>query len=207
MIKKQIKTVDNINIGFDKNFIRSLTLLSRRKIEPIIININNEDIIIGIKCPVVMNEETFDEDKKIIESDILKAFADILNSEICNRKQEETIFSQGDPRLVKYDPFPCPQCGSTNTIGNGRRKTGTGLRAKRYCKNCNICYTNQENAIWKMKNRSDVIEEALKLSEKNSLRNTARMIKEKFNVDISYSSIFHWRKNKKLQMFIENKQI
>ena len=207
MISKQVKTIDYIKIGFDKHFIRALTLLSKRKIEPIIINADNEDVIIGIKCPVVMNEDTFEEDKKIIESDILKAFADILSSEICNRKQEETIFSQDYQRLVKYDPFPCPQCGSTNTIGNGRRNTGNGSKAKRYCKNCNKGYTNQENTIWKMKNRTDVIEEALKLSEKNSLRDTARLIKEKFNVKISHSSVFHWRKNKKLQRLIENKQI
>lgn len=199
MISRQIKTIDYIKIGFDKNFIRSLTLLSKRKIEPITINVDDKDIIIGIKCPVVMNEDTFEEDKKIIESDILKAFADILSSEICNREQEETIFPQVNQRLIKYNPFPCPRCGSTNTIGYGRRKTGTGLKAIRYCRNCNKCYTNQENTIWKMKNRRDVIEEALKLSENNTLRETARLIKEKFDVDISHSAIFHWRKNKKLQ--------
>lgn len=49
-----------------------------------------------------MNEDTFEQDKKIIESDILKAFTDLLNSEICNRKQEETIFSQVNERLIKY---------------------------------------------------------------------------------------------------------
>lgn len=153
MINKQIKTIDYIDIRFDRRFIRSLTLLSRRKIEPIIINVDNEDIIIGIKCPVVMNEDTFEEDKKIIESDILKAFAEILSSEICNRKQEETIFSQDDQRRIKYNQFPCPRCGSINTTGSGHRKTGTGLRAIRHCKNCDRHYTNQEDTIWKMKNR------------------------------------------------------
>jgi intein-encoded DNA endonuclease-like protein len=48
-----------------------------------------------------------------------------------------------------------------------------------------------------MKNRRDVIETALKLSETNSLRNTARLIKEKFNVEISHSIILYWRKNRK----------
>ena len=202
MISREIKTIDYIKIGFDKHFIRSLTLLSKRKIEPMTIKVGKEDIIIGIKCPVVMYEDTFEQDKKTIESDILKAFADILSSEICNRKQEDTIFSQVNQRFVKYSPFPCPKCGSTYTIGNGRRRTGTGLKAIRYCKNCDKYYTNQEGIMWKMKNRRDVIEEALKLSKQNSLRDTARMIKEKFNVEISHSAILYWQKNEKLQEYI-----
>lgn len=216
MISKQTKTVDYINITFDQNFIRSLSLLSRRKIDPITIkgskvlskkqykdeycsNIGNEDVIVGIKCPVVMSEDTFEQDKKVIESDILKAFADILNSEICNRGQEKTVPQQINGKLVEYTPFPCPRCGSTNTTGNGHRNTKVGLKAKRYCKNCDKCYTNQEDVIWKMKNRRDVIGEALKLSEDNSLRDTARLIKEKFDVKISYATVSNWRKNKKLQ--------
>lgn len=196
MINRQIKTIDYIKIGFDKHFIRSLTILSNRKIEPIIINVDNEDIIIGIKCPVIMNEDTFEEDKKTIESDILKAYADILNSEICNREQEETIFHQNNQRRVKYEPYPCSRCGSTDTVGHGSRKTGLGKKQKRYCRKCGKFYTNQDDSIWKMKNRRDVIEEALKLSEQNSLRDTARLIKEKFNVEISHSTVFYWRKNK-----------
>ena len=197
MISREIKTIDYVKIGFDKNFIRSLTILSKRKIEPIIVKVGNEDVIIGIKCPVVMNEDTFEQDKKIIESDILKAFADILSSEICNRKRDGVIFPQVNQ--IKYDPFPCPRCGSTNTIGAGHRKTGIGLKASRFCRECGKYYTNQENVIWKMKNRRDVIEEALKLSKQNSLRDTARLIKEKFNVEISHSAIFYWKKSKKLQ--------
>lgn len=216
MISKQAKTFDYINITFDKSFIRSLTLLSKRKIEPITIenskalskkqhsvkteccsNVENEDTIIGIKCPVVMNEDTFEQDKRVIESDILKAFADILNSEICNRKQEKTIPHQVNKKRVKYTPFPCPRCGSTNTIGNGHRRTNVGLKAKRHCENCNRSYTNQKDAIWKMKNGQYIIEEALKLSEENSLRDTARLIKEKFGVKISYATVSNWRKNKK----------
>ena len=202
MISREIKTIDYIKIGFDKHFIRLLTLFSKRKIEPITVKVGNEDIIIGIKCPVIMNEDTFEQDKKIIEADVLKAFADLLNSEICNRKRDDVIFPQINQKLVKYNPFPCPKCGSTYTIGNGRRRTGVGLKAIRYCKNCDIYYTNQDGVIWKMKNRRDVIEEALKLRKENSLRNTARMIKEKFNVDISHSTISYWQKNKKLQEYI-----
>lgn len=216
MISKQAKTVDHINITFDQNFIRSLSLLSKRKIDPITVenskvlskrqysvkaeycsNVGNEDMIVGIKCPVVMNEDTFEQDKKTIESDILKAFADILNSEICNREQKETIFPQDNRELVKHTPFPCPLCGSTNTIGHGHRKTKIGLKAKRHCRNCNKYYTNQEDMIWKRKNRRAVIEEALKLSEDNSLRDTARLIKEKFDVKISCTTVSNWRKNKK----------
>ena len=190
---KKVKTIDYINIKFGENFIRLLTILLQRKIEPITVKVGNENIIIGIKCPVIMNEDTFEEDKKIIESNILKAISDILKSEICNRKQEDTIFSQFN------DSFPCPRCGSTNTTGHGHRKTKLGLKAKRYCRNCGKYYTNQENVVWKMKNRRDVIQEALKLSEQNSLRDTARMIKEKFGVEISHSAILCWRKNKKLK--------
>lgn len=197
MISREIKTIDYIKIGFDKNFIRSLTILSKRKIGPMTVKVGNEDIIIGIKCPVVMNEDTFEQDKKTIESDILNAFADILSSEICNRKQDDVIFPQVNQRLLKYNPFPCPRCNSTNTIGHGRRRTGIGLKATRFCKNCERYYTNQEGVIWKMKNRRDVIEEALKLREQNSLRKTARLIKEKFNVEISHSAILCWEKNKK----------
>ncbi len=200
MISRKIQTVDHIDIIFDKHFIRSLTLLSKRKIDPIRVNVENEDLIVGIRCPVVMNEDTFDEDKKAIESDILKAFSDILNSEICNREREKTIFSQVNQKLIKHTPFPCPRCGSTNTIGNGKRITNIGLKAKRVCNNCNKGYTNQDGIDWKMKNRRDVIEEALKLSEENSLRDTARLIKEKFDVKISHSIILYWRKNRnKLQ--------
>lgn len=204
MISRQIKTVDHIDITFDKSFIRSLTLLSKRKIDPIIIrnsnmlsNTENEDIIVGIRCPVVMNEETFEQDKKSIESDILKAFADILNSEICNREREKTIFSQVNQKLIKHAPFPCPRCGSTNTTGNGKRITSNGPKEKRFCNDCQKGYTNQDGIDWKMKNRRDIIEEALKLSEENSLRDTALLIKEKFNVTISHSIILYWRKNRK----------
>ena len=196
MINKQTRIIDNINITFDKNFIRSLTLLSKRRIDPIIINVENEDVIVGIKCPVVMNEDTFEEDKKAIESDILKAFADILNSEICNREREKTIFSQASQKLIKIGKFPCPLCGSISTIGYGKRITKVGLKERRFCNDCQKGYTNQNGIDWKMKNRRDVIEEAVKLSENNSLRDTARLIKEKFNVEISYSAIHYWRKNR-----------
>lgn len=196
MINKQTRIIDNIDITFDKNFIRSLALLSKRKIDPIIVNIENEDIIVGIKCPVVMNEETFEEDKKAIESDILKTFADILNSEICNREREEIIFSRASQKLAKSGKFHCPLCGSTNTIGYGKRITNVGMKAKRFCKDCRRGYTNQDDVDWKMKNRRDIIEEALKLSESNSLRDTASLIKDRFNVKISHSAILYWRKNR-----------
>lgn len=196
MIHRQTQTIDHIDIIFDKHFIRSLTLLSKRKIDAITVSVGNEDIIIGIKCPVVMNEDTFEKDKNSIESDILKAFADILNSEICNRKREETIFSRTSRKLVKCDQFPCPLCGSKNTIGNGKRITNIGLKTKRFCNDCNRGYTDKDDADWKMKNRRDVINEALKLSECNSLRDTANLINEKFNIKISHSIIPYWRKNR-----------
>ena len=112
MISRQTKTIDYIKIGFDKNFVRSLTLLSKRKIEPITIRLGDEDIIIGIKCPVVMDEDTFDQDRKTIESDILKSFADILNSEACNRKRDDKLWQ------YKYS-------------WSWSRKTGVGLKANR----------------------------------------------------------------------------
>ena len=205
MISRETKTIDYIKIGFDKNFVRSLTILSKRKIEPIIVKVGNDDVIIGIKCPVIMSEETFEQDKKIIESDVLKAFADILSSEICNVKRDDAIFHSIDNRLVKYDPFPCPRCGSTDTVGYGYRKTGVGLKPKRYCRECEKRYTNQEGAVWKMKNRKDVIKEALELSEKNSCRDVARMIKEKFDIEISHSIISIWKRDKKLQGLLLSK--
>lgn len=57
---------------------------------------------------------------------------------------------------------------------------------------------------WKIKNRHDAIMEALKLSENNSLRDTVRLIKDRFNVKISHSAIFYWRKNKNKFQDINN---
>jgi hypothetical protein len=50
MLDRHSKYIDQIKIGFDKKFINSLSLLTKRKIEPIISKKNNEDTIIGIKC-------------------------------------------------------------------------------------------------------------------------------------------------------------
>jgi hypothetical protein len=201
MLDRHSKYIDQIEIKFDKKLINSLSILTKRKIEPIIIKCSNvrskksdQDIIIGIKCPVVMDEETFDEDKKIIESDILKAFADVLNSDICNRRREDNIYNYiGKKRALEYIPVPCPACGSTDTIGYGNRITNIGKKPKRICKKCGKSYTNQENAIWKMKNPRHVIEDAIELSKQFSLRETAHKIKEKYNIDISYSAIRLWR--------------
>lgn len=196
MLNRQIKYIDQINIRFDRKFINSLSLLSKRKIEPIIINQDDEEIIIGIKCPVIMDEETFDDDKKIIESDILKAFADLLNSEICNRKRKD---DDNKKYILKYSPIPCPLCGSEKTIGHGRRKTNIGLKEKRYCKECGKYFTVElENSIWKKKISGEVIKDAIELSKQFTLRETVHKIKEKYNVRISHSSISIWRKNPKL---------
>ncbi len=195
MLDKHSKYIDQIKIEFDKKFINSLSLLTKRKIEPMIINKDNKDIIIGIKCPVIMNEETFDEDKKIVESDILKAFANVLNSDVCNIKRDDKIYI-GKKTVLNYTPIPCPVCGSTDTVGYGNRMTNTGLKPKRQCKKCGKCYTNQENAIWKMKNHRQVIEEAIELSKQFSLREAARMIGEKYNIKISHSAILIWRRDK-----------
>ena len=135
MISKDTRTVDHIKIFFDKNFIRSLAILSNRKIEPIIVNVENEEIIVGIKCPVTMDEETFYEDKKIIESDIINAYTDILNSEICNKKKN--VADQ------KHYDNPCPKCGGTNTIDYGFKKTKIGLKVKMFCKDCRSYYINE----------------------------------------------------------------
>lgn len=201
MLDKHSKYIDEIKIKFDKKFINSLSLLTKRKIEPIIIKCNNarskkddQGIIIGINCPVIMDEDTFGEDKKIIESDILKAFADVLNSDICNRRREDNIYNYISKKPpLDYVPVPCPVCGSTDTIGNGHRITNIGKKPKRICKKCGKGYTNQQNAIWKMKNPRHVIEDALELSKQFSLRETAHKIKEKYNVDISYNAIRIWR--------------
>ncbi len=154
MLNKHSKYIDQIKIEFDRKFINSLSLLTRRKIEPIIINKDTEtskdaeaykyaeEIIIGIKCPVVMDEETFDKDKKIVESDILNAFADILNSEICNREKIDTIYDRTrKKRKLKYKPIPCPVCGSTDTVRHGRRMTNIGLKSFLQT----MYYTNQIN--------------------------------------------------------------
>lgn len=198
MISTYRKTIDHIKIEFDKNFVDSLSILSKRKIEPITVNIENKDIIIGLKCPVIMDGDTFERDKKTIESDILKTFASILNSEICNREQEKN-HTKVRKRRSRHISFPCPVCGSTNTIADGHRETKVGLKEKRSCKQCGKHYTNQEDAIWKMKNQRQVIEDALKLGEYFSLRDTARQIKEKYKIEISHSAIHCWRKNKRFE--------
>ena len=196
MISRNRKTIKQIKIEFDKNFINNLSILSKKRIEPITKYIGNKEIIIGFNCPVIMNEDTFEQDKKIIEANILKSFADSLNSEICNRKKEHKQRIRGEKRKIKYVPIPCPICGSTDTIGDGNRKTKLGLKPKRYCRHCKKYYTNQDGAIWKMKKPKHVIEEALELSKKMSLRDAASRIKEKYDIDISYSAILYWRKNK-----------
>lgn len=204
MLNKNSKYIDQIKIEFDMKFIRSLSLLSKRKIEPIIINKDDKEIIVGIKCPVIMDEETFDEDLKMIESDILKAFSKMLNSEICNRKRENTIYSNiGKKTVLEYTPIPCPSCGSIDTVGYGKRRTNIGLKPKRLCKQCGKCYTNQEGAIPKMKNSRQVIDDAIELSKQFSLRETAHKIKEKYHVDISHSIICIWRKNTELLKNLE----
>lgn len=199
MLDKHSEYIDHIKIGFDRKFISSLSLLSKRRIEPIIVNKDDEMIITGIKCPVTMNEETFDDDKKAIESDILRAFALILNSEICNRKREDDIRNRVKKKsILKRVMVPCPKCGSVDTIANGKRVTNIGPKQIRYCKKCDECYTVQENAMWKKKKSRQVVEEAIELSKEFSLRESALKIKEKYDVTISHSSICIWRKKSKI---------
>jgi hypothetical protein len=223
MLDKHSKYIDQIKIEFDRKFINSLSLLTRRKIEPITIkrqystnaeycsnkdakaskdadtSKNAEEIIIGIKCPVIMYEETFDKDKKIVESDILKAFADILNSDICNIEKIDPIYQISKKCKLKYKPVPCPICGDTDTIRHGRRMTNIGFKSTHFCKRCDKYYTNQESDIWKMKNSRQVIDEAIELSKQFSLRETARQIREKYNVKISHSAILIWRNKSELK--------
>lgn len=197
MLKKNSKYIDNIKIEFDEKFINSLSLLTNRKIEPVIINKDNKDIIIGIRCPVVMNGKSFDDDKKIVESDILKAFADLLNSEVCNREiKEKRYYKVTKKSKLDYIPLPCPICGGTNTVGFGNRLTNTGVKNKRHCKDCDKTYTNQENVVWKKKNSRQIMDDAIELSKQFSLRKTAQMIREKYKTKISHSAILIWRKNK-----------
>jgi len=47
-----------------------------------------------------------------------------------------------------------------------------------------------------MKNSRQVIEEAIELSKRFSLREAARQIREKYNIKISHSAILIWRRNK-----------
>jgi len=100
----------------------------------------------------------------------------------------------------RLNQIPCSVCGSLDTIGYGSRMTKIGKKQIRRCKRCDKHYTIQDESVKKMKNSKDVIDDALRLSENHSLRDTAKQIKEKFDVQISHSTICIWRKKFKGQL-------
>lgn len=118
------------------------------------------------------------------------------------KKSKAKNKSEKNQTKKKFNQTPCPLCDSLNTVGHGSRTTKIGKKQKRHCRQCGKYYTVQDDSIKKMKNSKEVIEEALKLSENHSLRDTARQIKEKFNVQISHSAICVWRKKFKNQLLI-----
>ncbi len=94
--------------------------------------------------------------------------------------------------------FPCSHCNSNNTVGFGKRYGKSGIKSKRKCKDCKRIYTNQLPRAKGKKNTVEVINLAIHIAKDHSLRETERILKEKYGIKITYASISNWKKEYQL---------
>lgn len=105
---------------------------------------------------------------------------------------------------LDYIPMPCPNCGSTNTIGNGYRRNSNHSVPKRKCRDCNRRYTNKEDSLFKMKSPKEIIEFGVKsLNNGNSTRKVAELILERYHIKISHVSISNWWNSDKISKIFQ----
>jgi transposase-like protein len=95
--------------------------------------------------------------------------------------------------------FNCPYCNNQNSIKNGTRHTKNGIKSIRLCKNCGRCFTNQPPTHKKKKNRFETISLAVNIAKDHSLRDTAKILKQKYGINVSYVSVSTWKKEARLK--------
>ena len=94
--------------------------------------------------------------------------------------------------------FNCPHCNSRKTIWNGKRRTKGGIKSKRICKTCGRGYVNQPPRAKGKKNTIDTINLAIHIAKNHSLRETEKILREKYGIKITYASIANWKKEFKI---------
>lgn len=96
--------------------------------------------------------------------------------------------------LVWIFVFPCPSCNGKNTVWFGKRYGKSGIKSKRKCKDCKRIYTNQPPRAKGKKNTVETINLAIHIAKDHSLRETEKILKEKYGIKITYASISNWKK-------------
>lgn len=96
--------------------------------------------------------------------------------------------------LVWIFVFSCPSCNGKNTVWFGKRYGKSGIKSKRKCKDCGRIYTNQPPRASGKKNTLETINLAIHIAKDHSLRETEKILKEKYGIKITYASISNWKK-------------
>ena len=90
--------------------------------------------------------------------------------------------------------FPCPYCNSQDTVWNGKRYAKSGIKSTRKCKTCGRGYTNHPPRAKGKKNPIKTINLAIDIAKDHSLRETEKILKEKYGIKITFASIANWKK-------------
>lgn len=86
----------------------------------------------------------------------------------------------------------CPYCKSNDTIKKGLRINKLGNKQTMWCNSCKRRYTFNDG-FWKMKNKPEIIEDALSCHKKGmSLKKIEDHLSEYWEIDISSKTILMW---------------
>jgi len=93
---------------------------------------------------------------------------------------------------MKTELKECPKCGSTEINKHGFRKTQRQGKVQKYsCKKCNAKFSDSE--LFRMKNSSEYISEALKLHAKGlSYRTISNKLTKQFHLKIAHTTVMNW---------------
>lgn len=115
-----------------------------------------------------------------------------INQKIFRRKFKNAprlMFEEGEPVL-------CPQCKSGNINKSGCRYNLYSIKQEYRCKGCKYHFTFDDGTK-RLKHPKSVVLFALSNSTKYSCRQISRLIKRKFNINISHATISIWMKKNK----------
>jgi transposase-like protein len=79
-------------------------------------------------------------------------------------------------------------------LNNGTRCAKNSIKSIRLCRDCGRRFTNQPSTHKKKKNRFETISLAVSIAKDYSLRDTAKILKQKYGINISYVSVSTWKK-------------
>lgn len=125
-------------------------------------------------------------------------FMEDIKARICHPKDctELTDYLLREEAKEETEKVCCPSCGSTILVKNGVTLRHGKITQRYKCKNCRKVFCPNKGFRFKRKHSNQVIQYAQSLGKQvdpaYSARDIAKMVKDKFGIKVSHTTIVAW---------------